>query len=387
MHIFLANMEMQGNVIVGIRVTNRLIGKRLKALRMERGLSQEELARVFGFNDRQTVSAIETGNRQVTAEELVLAVDRLDSSLEYFTDPFRLAGEGRFSWRRTGIGPDQLEAYERKAGRWVAAFRTLAPQVGREAPLMRRKLNLVPGSHYEDAMRAGERFVVECDLGDTPATRLVDVMERQLGVLVLMVDADPGISGAACRLPELDSVLIARREVAGRRHFDLAHELFHILTWDAMPPNRFEDALETGGNRVEQFANNFAAAVLMPASALKRYGDWRAHPQAALIARLNGVADELHVSASALKWRLVALGLISKATAGEVPDAALRHNGRGGTQDVPPAVFSKPFMEVVGRAIGSGLISVRRVSALLDTNVDELSDLFRAHGVACPADL
>ena len=26
--------------------------------------------------------------------------------------------------------------------------------------------------------------------------------------------------------------------------FDLAHELFHILTWDAMPPEHFEEAME-----------------------------------------------------------------------------------------------------------------------------------------------
>ena len=74
-------------------------------------------------------------------------------------------------------------------------------------------------------------------------------MERELGILVVMVDSERGISGAACRLPELDAVLIARHEVAGRRHFDLAHELFHILTWDAMPPEHFEEAGETGGSR------------------------------------------------------------------------------------------------------------------------------------------
>ena len=74
---------------------------------------------------------------------------------------------------------------------------------------------------------------------------------------------------AACRLPELDSVLIARHEVAGRRHFDLAHELFHLLTWAAMPPERLEEARETGGNRVEQLANNFAAAVLIPADTVR----------------------------------------------------------------------------------------------------------------------
>ena len=136
-------------------MTTQLIGKRIKALREERGLSQENLAEIFGFNDRQTVSAIETGARRVSAEELVLAVERLDTPLEYFTDPFLLAGEGRFSWRQSGVNVQHLEAYERRAGRWIAMFRTLAPQVGRETPLMRRSLGLVRRSSFEEAMRAG----------------------------------------------------------------------------------------------------------------------------------------------------------------------------------------------------------------------------------------
>ena len=81
-----------------------LIGVRLKALRAEQGLSQNDLAQLFGFKDRQTVSAIETGMRRMTATELMLAVEKLGAPLEYFTDPFRLVGEGRFSWRQTGVG-------------------------------------------------------------------------------------------------------------------------------------------------------------------------------------------------------------------------------------------------------------------------------------------
>jgi transcriptional regulator with XRE-family HTH domain len=54
-------------------MTSNFMGARIKALREERKLSQDDLARMFGFKDRQTVSAIETGERRVTAEELVLA--------------------------------------------------------------------------------------------------------------------------------------------------------------------------------------------------------------------------------------------------------------------------------------------------------------------------
>ena len=369
-------------------MATQLIGTRLKALREERKLSQDDLARLFGFKDRQTVSAIETGARRVTAEELVLAVEMLGAPLEHFTDPFRLAGEGRFSWRQTGVGAEQLSQYEGDAGRWIAAFRALAPQVGREAPLMRRALGLARHSRFEDATLAGERFVAEFDLGETPATGLVDVMEQELGILVLMVDAYEGISGAACRLPELDAVLIARREIEGRRHFDLAHELFHILTWDAMPPEHSEEARDTGGNRVEQLANNFAAAVLMPALTLERSGGgWANLARKDLIARLNAVADELRVTSSALRWRLVALGELRPAVARSLPEAALRNNGHAVVAGATPALFSKPFVEVLGLAIKGGHVSIRRVADLLDLTVEDLTDLLATHGVEHPVDL
>ena len=172
----------------------------------------------------------------------------------------------------------------------------------------------------------------------------------------------------------------------GRRHFDLAHEPFHFLTWDAMPPEHLEEARETAGSRVEQLANNFAAAVLMPADTLARFGVWSELGQAALIARLNAAANELHVTASALKWRLVALGALTPTTARAVPDAALRHNGRGEAANLPPALFSGPFMEVLGLAVGDGLVSMRRAATLLELSVDDLSDLFAVHGVAQPAE-
>ncbi len=368
-------------------MATQLIGTRLKALREERRLSQDDLARLFGFKDRQTVSAIETGARRMTAEELVLAVEKLGKPLDYFTDLFRLAGEGRFSWRRTGVGVGQISEYERDAGRWIAAFRTLAPRVGREMPLMRRALGLTRHSRFEDAMRAGERFVAEFGLGQAPATALAEVMEQELGILVLMVDAHEGISGAACRLPELDTVLIARREVQGRRHFDLAHELFHILTWDAMPPEHCEEVRETGGNRVEQLANNFAAAVLMPASTLERSSAWASLVGDELAARLNAVADELRVTSSALRWRLVALGKLKPGVARSLPEAALLNNGHEVADGATPPLFSRSFVEVLSLAIEGGHVSVRRLAGLLHLTVEDLADLFRTNGIESPVDL
>jgi Zn-dependent peptidase ImmA (M78 family)/transcriptional regulator with XRE-family HTH domain len=381
-------------------MSTSIIGPRIKALREERKLSQDDLARLFGFKDRQTVSAIETGERRVTAEELVIAVEKLGAPLDYFTDPFLLVGEGRFSWRQTDVGPQRLSAYERNAGRWIAAFRTISPQVGRQAPLLRRALGLNKNSRFEDAIEAGERFVAEFNLGSVPAARLAEVMERELGILVLHVDAFDGISGAACRLPELDVVLINRCEVAGRRHFDLAHELFHILTWDAMPPDHSEKPLENGGNRVEQLANNFASSVLMPQVLLAKFcnwselgnrpvgrftfSDWAGEDQSELVTKMISAAAELKVTASALKWRLVALGWLKLSRANSIPDSALRNGAGSANHSTRPAQFSKAFMEVIALAVDQGRVSARRAAGLLDLTVDDLTELFATHGVPKP---
>ena len=369
---------------------NVLIGQRLKALREEKNLSQEDLARVFGFKDRQTVSAIETGERRLSAEELLLAVQKLGAPLEYFTDPFRLVGEGRFNWRQSGVPAHVLGAYERVAGQLIAAFRTLGTEIGEQPPLERRSLRLTKASHFEDAAQAGERFAAQYNLGDVPSARLSEVMERELDILVLMVTpTHAGVSGAACRLPDLDVVLINRDEVPGRRHFDLAHELFHILTWEAMPPVHVEDATETGGaNRVEQLANAFAAALLIPQRVVEPAADWRTLRGKALTTEVNAIADRLGVTASALLWRLVSLDLLDRAEARGVPADALRYNGRKkkAAGETPPP-YSKRFVEIVARAVDEGRVSTRKITSLLGLSVDDLTDLFAAHGVPAPYEL
>ena len=369
---------------------NRLLGIRIRALRKQCKLTQGELAEALSFNDRQTVSSIETGGRRITAEELLRLAEILNIPLDHFTDQFELPTEGAFSWRcASDTEPARLEDYQQRAGRWIEAFRSLAPEVGQPLKLVQRKLGLSRHASYENAMLAGEQFAREFKLGNTPALQLAETMEQKLGMLVLAVDTQPhdNISGAACHLPDLDAALIARREPAGRRHFNLAHELFHLLTWDTMPPDHRETADEPRARRVEQLANNFAGAVLMPATVLRRHGKWREWNRSDLIRKINNAANELHVTADALRWRLVSLDMLGKSAAQEIPEHALRHNGRRLEHIGTPALFSKPFMDVIGRAIHRGRISVRRTARLLEMTIDDLADLFSAHDLPCPFDL
>jgi Zn-dependent peptidase ImmA (M78 family) len=283
------------------------------------------------------------------------------------------------------VGLESVKAFERVAGRWIAANRTLAGQVGKPAPILRHSLKLTPRSSFEEAMAAGERFVADFHLGVIPAEMLPEVMESQLGILVLMVDAIEGVSGAACRLPDLDAVLINRHEIIGRRNFDLAHELFHILTWDTMAPDYLEDATETSKVRVEQLANNFASALLMPEERLKSFDPASARDE--MVRWLNSTADHLEITATALKWRLVALKRLDPARAKEISDETLRYNGRKSPESKLPPLFSKSFMQVLGQAINEGRISARRAANLLDLSIEDLGELFTQHAVEAPLNL
>ena len=75
-------------------------------------------------------------------------------------------------------------------------------------------------------------------------------------------------------------------------------------------------------------------------------------------------ANELDVSSSALRWRLVVLGQLTRATAQAVPELALRNNGGVNEAQAAPPLFSRPFMEVIASVIDQGYLSVRRASAL-----------------------
>jgi XRE family transcriptional regulator, fatty acid utilization regulator len=352
------------------------IGGRLKALRDGRGVSQDALAAALGLNDRQSVAAIEAGERRIRPDELVRAAEALGVDVDTFLDPFRLVGEGRFSFRTKEADPDVLAAFEERAGRWIATYRELGRQTGSEPRRLGTRLELTERSSFEEAADTAEYLWARWNLGDVPAARLEEALERELGILVLYVDAPESISGAASYLPGQHTILVNRRESPGRRSYDLAHELFHLLTWDAMPPRRVEpwEVKGTKGNRVERLAENFAAALLMPSRVLA--ARWSARGEEELPRWIARTAAELRVSVSALGWRLVNLGHLSRAEMDALPaKPAVRPR-----TEAPPLLFSRPFVARLSDAVADGRLSLRRAAALVELPPEEVAALCEAHG-------
>lgn len=365
--------------------TARSIGTRIQVARDAKSWNQEQLAAALEFNDRQIISQIELGIRQVKPAELVKISELLDRDIEFFIDPFVVAGEASFSWRAAdSLDQGELDAYEDRAGQWVGLLRWLRLRQSQSPRPLSYKLNLHIRSQFEEAIALGEAMAHELDLGSIPAERLIERVESELDVPVLFVDRvsspDSGdVSGATCHLPDLGVILINRHEPVARRNFDLAHELFHVLTWDAMKPDHRESNNPTDRGkkkRIEQLADNFAAGLLMPRACLDQIIDSRRIND---VDHLSEVAAQLRVSAPALAWRLFNLTLINDD---------LRRGLCAVTQETSasttPKRFSYAFLELLHAAIAAGHLSSRKAAKTLGFNLPELADLFSEHGKPTP---
>lgn len=361
------------------------IGLRVRYAREARKMSQEQLASALGFNDRQTLSEIETGGRAIKADELARLSDLLDQDVEFFIDPFSVVGEAQYSWRASMVvSEDALNRFESKASGWVGMLRWLRVQSPVDYSPLGFTLRLHATSLFEEAQQSAERIVMRYELGPVPAAKLVEWVEKRLDIPVLFVDIDNdlpqgSISGAACHLAELGAVLVNRRESLARRNFDLAHELFHVLTWSSMAPdhresNSFAERKRT--RRVEQLADNFAATLLMPKASLDAFIDPKHHKDAR---HLVEVAAKLKVSTDALGWRLRALGRIDEATR-----MALVQAPRAPLTDDVPNLFSERFAKELHVALDKGRLSARKAAKALGMTLSELAQLFVTYELSDP---
>jgi Zn-dependent peptidase ImmA (M78 family) len=327
----------------------------------------------MGLNHRQTVTQIENGERKIQPGELAAAARALDVALDYFTDPYKAAGEAAFSFRADTADEGILVEFERVAGDWLATYRTLC-----RPSFLKKALSLDDRSSYEQAQAAGEQTARELKLGRCPAHSLQEALEREWGILVMHVDFPDGISGAASRLDGLQAVLINRNESAWRRHYTVAHELFHLLTWDTMPPARLdsEPVRSAPAKRVEQLANNFASALLMPSDAVRIA--WNERGSVPSVERIVVMADEFKVSASAMKWRLANLELISRSE--RFGDAELPPAGASGRAEVKPPLFNVEFVHRVHTAVEEGMLSLRKATQILATDTAGFAELCRSYG-------
>jgi len=386
--LHVATSKRQDGLIPMKNYSTPQLGLRVKHAREALKLNQEDLKDKLGFKDRQTVSDIENGKRALKAEELLQLADALDKDVQFFLNPFSVVAEATFNWRASPeLSGDDLDRFEVRAGGWIGLLRWLRNEHKVDTPF-KPVLRLTERSAFELAQEQAEQLVKAYELGPVPAKSLVDFIGTTLDIPVLFVDTGESseggsISGAACDLGgELGVVLVNRNEPPTRRYFNLAHEFFHALTWEAMKPSHRESnsvADRKGSHRIEQLANCFAAALLMPTSSLDVFIETE---KAGDVGHLAEVAAKLRVSNEALSWRLFQLGRVDKST-----QKALAASKSIGVKEDAPKPFSPAFVSMLHNALDRGWLTARKAASAMDMSLGELKEVFAVHEMPSPFDL
>jgi hypothetical protein len=187
-----------------------------------------------------------------------------------------------------------------------------------------------------------------------------------------------------CHLEHLGVILVHRHLPEAERLYQVALGMFHELTWEAMTPPSQNTAgawaTDPSLKRVH-LADRFVAGFLMPRetlTALIPEGQWED------VAHLRTVADQLHVTPTALAFHLFHLGWISE----DVRHALASSAPLMTEPDVwfPPR-FSRALVQALHQALARGQLSARKAAKTMGLSLQGLRDLFEDHQLPAPFDL
>jgi Zn-dependent peptidase ImmA (M78 family)/DNA-binding XRE family transcriptional regulator len=249
-------------------MSSQHIGERVSALRIARGMTQADLARVIDRHPT-VVTKLEAGQRGVNSYELALIAETLDTTVDDLlgrsraTAPMRLAA-------RIAHAPYPPEAQEAVAR--VRRLFELEALLDRIVPGERlpRPPHVVP-PHGGLALRQGATLAAELrrllGLDNHPVTDLPQLIEQRLGMDVAIEPLPDGIDGLCVQMDGAALAVANADHFPGKQRFTLAHEACHHLNGDAQ--DLVVERLFTGSKSPEEIrANAFAAHFLMPPSAI-----------------------------------------------------------------------------------------------------------------------
>jgi len=281
---------------------NQILGLRVKEARKRLGMSQQELGELLGIDHAQIISQIESGERQVKAWELARLSTILHTGTADLLREDALA-EPVVLWREQ---PDNYQKIETEFVRQARNYDFIEKVSGVRSKSQLRPAD-VPGERldHRDAAELANEAAKTLNLGRVPATSLTKVLEEDFGVKIFYRENLAG--SAASAVGDFgQSILMNSSEAPWRRNYNFAHELFHLLTWNAMPPQRLRNE-QSLKDKFEKLANYFASCLLLPAECVLTAFQAKLSEKKISFADLIEIAREFDVSTEALLWRLVNL--------------------------------------------------------------------------------
>jgi Zn-dependent peptidase ImmA (M78 family)/transcriptional regulator with XRE-family HTH domain len=342
-----------------------ILPARLLQAREAVGFSLSAAAKKLGFRNYQTLSNIEKGGRKVNANELSAMARLYGRSLDYFFES-DISPDPEPLWRKSpDVGAVRLQRRQREFLSFMEKYSDMEKLLRLKQKWMDIQENYTKADFSRWGLGLADQIASDIgrrlDLGSRPAFNLLNVVENSLRIKVLHLELGRGLSGASVVDRKLGvGILINSSEAPWRRNFDLAHELFHIATWNTFTHNEVGDGTVT--TKPEAYANAFAANLLLPEGHLRKELQEISTHGKIRIADIIELAKDFGVSTDAVLWRLVNLNVLKKSKVNDViKGTKLRMMDRAMRQDLSrldnPTKFPRKYISLACRCLIEGLIS------------------------------
>jgi Zn-dependent peptidase ImmA (M78 family)/transcriptional regulator with XRE-family HTH domain len=358
-------------------MADKTLANRLKTARERIGLSIGEAANRLGFQNYQTLSKIESGERVVKATELSLFGKIYSCSINYLLGEMPGKRDLVLLWRKAPQEPVKKEI-EAQIGYFCEQYGTLERLLeiksNKDAKFFDITVdNIATSSDIDDLANRTRNMLA---LGSKPAFSLKNILEQAYGVKFFYHQLADLSSAASAVHPEFGPVVVINSDEAPwRRNYDLAHELFHLITWKVLP---VEELCGNYLDMIEKKADRFASVILLPEDETRKALSLSMADQKSLsYADLVDIARGFGVSTAALLYRISSIGLLDWDTANKLAndedllglDKAKRKNEWG---DKP---VSERFYALAVKCLRKGLISRGKFAEMAKIDRSEI-DLF-----------
>ncbi|MEK7468649.1 MAG: XRE family transcriptional regulator [Planctomycetota bacterium] len=343
------------------------LGDRLRFARERSGLTQSEVSLRTEVGE-SSLSEFESGRREPSLGQLETLAKAYHRPWTWFVESTPVESAPLVLWRhKPTSGASEVEAHFLEL---CHAFRRLEIlEKEPEGPGLLMVLRKADKWTYSDAIDLARRVRNSLALGDRPGPSLLRVLEEVWKLKIFHLDFEPEGTAASHFSDEIGgSILLNRRSVRWRRNHDLAHELFHLLTWKAFHCDG-QAPTEDEWRHEEKLATSFAAALLLPEEPFRAAIAEHSHGGRIDVDALHDVARSFDVSVESAIWRLHILfkgpdesddtrRLIEKAKALK-STLSLR-------QDSPAPEFPARYEALAWRALRSGRLSVGAFSRTMN---------------------
>ncbi|HOM61359.1 MAG TPA: XRE family transcriptional regulator [Anaerohalosphaeraceae bacterium] len=343
------------------------LADRLKLARKNVGLTLKQVAEKTGIDD-SCLSAYENGQSEPRLSQLSKLAEVYQVSLSFFFEE-DVSEQHVVLWRNK---PANEKAIQARFLKLCHQYSQLEIWSGEKA--MRQLPSLDDFGEkfgYTEAALLADRIREEMGLGKYPGKGLYSVLEEVYGVKIFHLDLG-NLGTAACAKSSLFgyAILLNQKNCQWRRNHDLAHELFHLLTWERF--NHHEGICEPS-EKEEKLATCFAANLLLPETPVREAISKSANEDCMIsLSRLDSIARQFDVSLESLFWRMHFLyGWEEKQTkkfiaeAKEYSQKTIRPDGSN------PSLYPERYRMLAIRVFRKGEISLRRFAEMMNISRKE----------------